>query len=186
MSTSPYHHGDLRRVLIEAGIGRLRAAGVGGLTLRGVARVAGVSATAPYRHFADKDALLAAIAAEGFERLQVAVETADTGARGMEALRAQGVAYVRFAREEPALFRLMFGTAVARNNPSAGAAFGVLRNRITALVPADRAEIAALSAWSMVHGLASLLIDGRIDPPDPEALVRAVLAQFALGGAQLR
>ena len=186
MSTSPYHHGDLRRVLIEAGIGRLRAGGVGGLTLRGVARLAGVSATAPYRHFADKEALLAAIAAEGFDRLRAAVETADTSTRGMEALRAQGVAYVRFAREEPALFRLMFGAGTGRDNPPAASAFGVLRARITTLVPADRAEIAALSAWSMVHGLACLLIDGRIDPPDPEALVRAVLAQFALGGAQLR
>ena len=186
MSTSPYHHGDLRRTLVETGIWRLRAAGVDGLTLRGVARLAGVSATAPYRHFADKEALLAAIAAEGFERLRVAVEAADASSRGMEALRAQGVAYVRFAREEPALFRLMFGAAVARGSLSAGAAFGVLRARITSLVPTDRAEIAALSAWSMVHGLASLLIDGRIDPPDPEALVRAVLAQFALGGAQLR
>lgn len=190
MSTYKYHHGDLRHALVDAGLDLLRAEGPAGLTLRGVARAAGVSATAPYRHFADKDALLAGIAAEGFRRFGADLAAADASCTGMDALRAQGVAYVSFARREPALFRLMFGADKPRGDKAlaevAPSAFEILHRRVIGLVPANLVEIAALSAWSMVHGLACLIIDGKISAPDPDALVRAVLAQFALGAAQLR
>lgn len=190
MSTSPYHHGDLRRALIEAGLRLLRSRGAGGLALRAVAREAGVSPAAPYRHFADKEAMLAAIAAEGFERLAAALRAADASADGIEALRAQGAAYVGFALEEAALFRLMFGAERPAGDAAlaqqAEAAFGVLRARVATLLPESQVAVGALTAWSLVHGLACLIADGRIAAPDPRALVRDVLAQFALAAGELR
>jgi AcrR family transcriptional regulator len=168
MSTSKsYHHGDLRPALIQAALELLREGGTEALSLRAVTRRAGVSAMAPYRHFPEKEALLASVAAHGFNRLRATLSTADSNAAdAREALAAQGVAYVRFACEDPALFRLMFGAAQPRNYPELGAAgdaaYGVLAGRVASFCrEAERADV-ALTCWSVVHGLASLLVDGQL------------------------
>ena len=111
----PYHHGDLRRALIRSALEVLSEAGVAGLSLRAATRRAKVSAMAPYRHFADKEALLAAVAEHGFQQLGARFATATaTAADPRAGLAALGVAYVLFARDEPSLFKLMFGPAIEK------------------------------------------------------------------------
>ncbi len=177
MSTS-YHHADLRAGLIEAGLKLLREGGVAALTLRAAARAANVSAMAPYRHFTDKEALLGAIAAQGFERLRAALSEADQATKAIDALRAQGVAYVAFATTEPALFRLMFGSERSRVDPApqaSGKAFAVLENRVATLAPPEERQTLTLACWSLVHGLAALIVDGQIeDAAAPSEIARAV------------
>jgi AcrR family transcriptional regulator len=188
MSTSDrtYHHGDLPAALISAARELLAEDGTEALSLRAVARRAGVSAMAPYRHFPDKEALLAAVAAEGFREFAKALEDADNGAAPETALLEQGVAYVRFACAQPALFRLMFGpprqgTHVALKHDEA-MAHSVLAARVAADTPAELRQARTLACWSVVHGLASLIIDGQIDitGTTPEALARTVGAGFLL------
>jgi AcrR family transcriptional regulator len=173
-ATKPaYHHGDLRTALVDAGLAILAEGGdSAALTLREAARRAGVSAMAPYRHFADKDTLLAAIAAIGFERLAEAQREADAAPSPAAAMKAQGVAYIAFALDNPALFRLMFGAA----QPSMGhealasaakSSFDLLVSRVLSIDPPsgmpggemDR----VLAHWSLVHGLAMLAVDGQLD-----------------------
>jgi len=174
----PYHHGDLRRALIEAALALVTEEQDWSFSLRNVARRAGVSHNAPYNHFADKAALLAAVAAEGFEALRARLlsATAGTEAPGA-ALGAAALGYVSRGVENPALYRLMFGPALATpfgDRPaearSAGAkARAVLddiilrgaRSGAFAIAPDDRRalDMAALSAWSLVHGLTMLVID---------------------------
>jgi AcrR family transcriptional regulator len=171
--SASYHHGNLRAALIEAARGILVTEGVGALSLRAVARRAGVSQTAPYRHFKDKEALLAELAAEGFRGLTARMLGEAAGATGAGARRqALGRGYVLFAVENPAFLRLMFGSEIPQKSAHPGlcadadAAFAVLADA----TDAARAEsgsttdrrIAALAAWSMVHGLANLLIDGQV------------------------
>ena len=172
-----YHHGNLRKALIDAALIILQKKGANALTLRGAARAAGVSQAAPYRHFADKEELLAAVAEEGFRLLSEAVSIAESAVQGNEIqrFRAQGLAYVRFAVEHPAHFRLMFGREMADHSRHAGlkaAADETFTRLITAVttgqaqhfvrsgVPEDQ----AMAAWSMVHGLSSLLVDGQLNP----------------------
>lgn len=185
-----YHRGELREALVAAGLAILEEGGdAAALGLRETARRAGVSAMAPYRHFPDKDALLAAVATVGFERLRAALEAADRGGEGAgrEALDAQGAAYVAFACAQPGLFRLMFGSArSARSRPqplceASAAAYAVLAERVAALVPAAVAADEALRCWALVHGLAALAIDGllgdavRADPQAAAALAGRLL-----------
>lgn len=173
-----YHHGALREALVDAGLAILAEGGnPAALSLREAARRAGVSAMAPYRHFPDKEALLAAVAAVGFERLATRLGHADAGATGRAALVAQGQAYVAFALAEPALFRLMFGAVLAKDGTGKSregeTAFSVLADRVgTTTSPAER-ETVALHCWALVHGLASLALDGLIDR-DPAVLERTV------------
>ncbi len=187
MSTSKYHHGDLRHSLIRAGAELLRARGPTGLTLRAAARAAGVSPTATYRHFADKNALLAAIAAEGFAELEQALRAADLGSDGRAALNQQGAAYVAFAIANPHLFRLMFAGVQAKQTttaacgegtllPAPQGAFGVLAARIAQIAPPGETETAIIASWSIVHGLAALILDQRITAADPSALAARVAA----------
>ena len=106
----PYHHGNLRRALLDEALATIRAEGVDGLTLREIGARVGVSRTALYRHFADKRALLAAVATEGFRTLRQQLITAwEDGGRGRAAFDSMGVAYVRFAVANPAHYRVMFG-----------------------------------------------------------------------------
>src|SRR6185503_8590917 len=144
----------------------LETEGVGGLSVREAARRAGVSHNAPYRHFADRDALLDALVTEGFEQLQKAIENR-TG-------RALGEAYVAFALERPQRFRLMFSRAGARANLEARFA------GLFATLGTDAAAAGA-AAWSLVHGLAALILEGRLE--NSEAFVRKVLGamRFAAG-----
>ena len=188
-STARYHHGDLRAALVAAALTLLREVGPAGLSLRAVARAAGVSAMAPYRHFPDKDALLAAVATHGFAlfatRLEAPLECA-TDPRA--ALIEQGVAYVTFACTESALFRLMFGPLIARAkarealHQGGAPAYAALERAVAAMVadPARR-PVVALACWSVAHGLACLLVDGQVAmPAETEAigtLARATLEQ---------
>lgn len=187
-----YHHGDLRRGLLDAALEMVRTEGVQQLSLREVARRAGVSHTAPYRHFSSKEALLAAVAEEGFLELERALRTAaEKGRTPLEGLQRAGQAYVAFAMEHPGHFRVMFGPgASSQPYPELAAAtesaFGVLVATLQACIDeglvVDRpaAEL-AISAWSIVHGLAQLLLDGPLvqagDPAELAAMVTARLVE---------
>ena len=151
--------------LIASALTMLAKDGTDAVSLRGVARVAGVSAMAPYRHFADKEGLLAAVATRGFERLRAALETADRAAG--DRLVAQAVQYVGFAIENPALFRLMFAPKRAGAHPELRAAgdeaFGVLAARVASEASPELKEPLTLGCWALVHGLALLFLDGLIE-----------------------
>jgi AcrR family transcriptional regulator len=179
-----YHHGDLRSALLEAGLRLLRERSVDDLGLRELAREVGVSPAAIYRHFPDKRALRAALAREGLERLAAAQRQAARAAGGgAPGFRASGVTYVRFAVENPALFRLVF-SAAHRADPldaqldSVSAAMRGLRQDIDALLPAGLPAVerkaAALHAWALAHGIAQLVLDGQI-PADWRLIERVLL-----------
>src|SRR5579875_3131320 len=160
--------GNLRAALVREAVALLRD-GTGAVSLRAVARGAGVSAMAPYRHFAEKAALLGAVAEQGFTDLRVALEAADARASGGAALVEQGLAYIAFARRQPQLFRLMFaGKEIASAAKEPGeTAYTVLARRVAALAPAAAAP-GALACWALVHGLATLTLDERIEPDDTQ------------------
>ena len=189
-SPAPYHHGNLRQALVEAGLALLETAPAGErgeLSLRQLARQVGVSANACYRHFADKEALLVALAAEGFHRMGAAQSRAAAAEREpMDRHCAAGGAYVRFARDNPALFRLMFGRFASSHynaelREAGGAAFEALRNGAAQVLGLDagdaRVTVAAIRSWSLVHGLSQLMLDGQFEThaENPEALVDAIL-----------
>ncbi len=170
-----YHHGDLRRALVEATIKLVEENGPEAFTLRAAARLAGVSDGAPYHHFADRDALLAAVAEEGFLMLYDSMSTAAQRERGGARDRslAMGVAYVLFAAKHPARFRLMFGRLVharARYPRLARAgdrAYQLVRSALADGIAeqSDRAappRHAMLNGWALVHGLSMLAIDGHL------------------------
>ncbi len=167
-----YHHGDLRRALVEATSRLVEENGQEGFTLRAAARLAGVSDGAPYHHFADRDALLAAVAEHGFRSLCEEIRESAERERG-DARRkslAIGVAYVLFATRNPAKFRLMFGPLVQAKDryPELAAAarrtFEVVQEGLTQAVDERAARVAARNAmfgrWALVHGLSMLAIDG--------------------------
>ena len=193
MSTRPpqrqgYHHGDLRGALLDTGLRLLRSRSVDDLGLRELAREVGVSPAAIYRHFPDKQALMAALAAEGLERLARAQQQATRSAGGGKAgFLASGLAYVRFAVENPALFRLVFSAAqhsdpLEAQTDCVSTALRDLRRDIEQLMPAAAApaerKAAALHAWALVHGLAQLVLDGQI--PVDWRLIERVLMRVAL------
>jgi len=161
----------------------LEEGGEAAVSLREVARRAGVSPAACYRHFDDKGAMLAALAAQGFEAFGKTMQTAASGAEAP--FTEMGVAYVRFAAEHPSMFRLMFGPAVADRSRSPDLLAAVakatsifdqgMKVRSDALGEgADDARVTALRAWALVHGLSMLILDGMLPGLDPEALARAV------------
>lgn len=191
-----YHHGDLARALVAAAV-RLIESGAGArLTLRAAAEAAGVSIAAPYRHFADREALLAAVLAAGFRELTVATDEARRAApEPMAALAATGVAYVRFAARRPRTYRLMFGPecdkAAHPDLLAAGhEALAVLHHAVAdckaagLLGDADVQQI-ALAGWSLTHGLASLHADGLLAGSaaarNLDATARALVAMLVDG-----
>lgn len=181
-----YHHGDLRDALIRAARKILEKDGLAELSLRQVARAVGVSPAAPYHHFADKHALLTAVATQGFAALRsemltrMAKET-DPVAR----LDASGVGYVVFAVDNPALFRLMFGGEELSANvilAEAGKkAYGVLEAAVADTSPEGIANpIVCLRLWALVHGIAKLIVEHCVKPSDyglnsSEALATSLL-----------
>jgi AcrR family transcriptional regulator len=187
-SNRAYHHGDLPAALIQSARALLAEGGTEALSLRAVARRAGVSAMAPYRHFPDKEALLAEVAADGFRDRRATLEAVDGSAAPGQALVEQGVAYVCFACAHPALFRLMFGPPRAGWHPAlkrdGGHAHSVLARRVAAETAEPERHSRTLACWSLVHGLASLIIDGQFDMREttPEALAREVATGFLRGG----
>jgi AcrR family transcriptional regulator len=169
-----YHHGDLRRALLEEAVRTIRDDGAGALTLRAVGARLGVSRTALYRHFADKSALLNAVSEDGFRRLADALERAWTGAGGgVRGFDEQGRAYVQFALDNPSHYRVMFGVWTSRDEDTAlraaGArAFQLLVDALTSLQRDgvvrrnEPAAQVALYVWAAVHGVAMLAMDGRL------------------------
>jgi AcrR family transcriptional regulator len=175
----PYHHGDLKEAALSEGLRLLESSSVEELSLRAIARNIGVSATALYRHYPDKKALLSAIAAEGLARLGVAQTAAMRNAGdGMEGFAAAGRAYVRFALAHPAVFRLVMsseGTTLPEKGDTT--AMQLLKSSVAALSPEKNEQahaVSVLRAWSMVHGLAMLMLDKRVDPDD--AIIDAMLS----------
>jgi AcrR family transcriptional regulator len=172
-SLQPYHHGDLRQALVDAAIQLLREGGVSALTLRAAARKAGVSQAAPYRHFADHADLLAAVAADGFERLREAViQSARSATSPREGLRGLARAYVRFGVKHPAEYRVMFGADTAGHgrfpalDSQSSSVYQILVDGIVGLqelglVRSGDPMAIALTAWSTMHGLVMLVLDGR-------------------------
>jgi AcrR family transcriptional regulator len=169
-----YHHGNLERALLEAALRTIQRDGVDGLTLRGVGHDVGVSRTALYRHFADKAALLRAVAREGFRTLRIALVAAwKRKGRGRPGFAAMGEAYVRFAVANPSHYRVMFGALIegAAADPElaleGAGAFQALVDAIVeqqqaGLVRPDDPQVFAEYIWSLVHGIAMLAIDGRL------------------------
>lgn len=169
-----YHHGDLRATLVEAARRLVEEKGPERLTMSDACRAAGVSTAAPYRHFADMEAILLAVVDEGMTRHRDAMQAAaSTHPRGSDAVVAAiGMAYVDFAIREPGVFRLMFGLTRSHKDNidliAAGkATFGVLLDQIGARVglPTDAPGVLdrGLKLWSLVHGLAFLMIDDKIE-----------------------
>ena len=177
-SRASYHHGDLRSALIAAGLEALASGSFDTLSLRALAREAGVSATAVYRHFPDKDALLSALALAGLDQMaaaQAAAAVAASGHGAMAAFSASGAAYVQFAITHPELFRLMWkvapeGDVLDGAIEDAHPAMAGLRRAVEAMAPADASAEAkraiALRCWGLVHGLAMLVLDRQIDVDD--------------------
>ena len=190
----PYHHGNLRRALLDEALSTIRAEGVDGLTLREIGARVGVSRTALYRHFADKRALLAAVATEGFRTLrQQLVASWEAGGRGRAAFESMGVVYVRFAAANPSHYRVMFGGFVDPNacDPElaaeAAGAFQALVDALAALqgdgtMRAEDTVTMARFVWAVVHGVAMLGIDGQLrEPGAVEALMRYALERLRTG-----
>ncbi|MGP1351702.1 MAG: TetR/AcrR family transcriptional regulator [Parasphingopyxis sp.] len=182
-----YHHGDLRSALIATGLKLLETKAGGEIGLREVARETGVSATAVYRHFPDKDALLAALVDAGFDRLADVQEAAAARYDRRDAsFRAIGQAYVHFALANPALFRLMTGYMHLAGGCADGEVVGdnragrLLKDNIAALLPADASdrdrEVATIQSLALVHGLAQLVLAGQV--PNEAALIDAVVDRF--------
>lgn len=189
MSTSSpddtYHHGDLKRALLEAALEMLDEEGTEGVGLRELARRVGVSAAAPYRHFRGRQALLEAVATEGFRRFSAMMAAKEQDLPEIEQLPAMAEAYVRFALVQPALFRLMFSRQVDKTgnralHDAAVEAYASLAKAAAREVP-DAPSEGAVIAWSFVHGLAMLLLDEQIlgvSPQNSDSLVRNLSQRF--------
>jgi len=193
-----YHHGDLRQALVDSARALLVSGGPAALTLRAAARAAGVSQTAPYRHFASRVDMLAAVAEEAFRRLHARMLEGAASRPGMRALQQIAVEYVRFALESPAEYRVMFGREAAEiEKTSAGRALedasGAVMNlleggivemqRAGVIRPGDPA-VMAFAAWSLVHGVVMLTLDGqgsRTRAKPPEELVREATSLLMVG-----
>ena len=167
-----YHHGNLRAALLSAALDLLHEEGIEALSLREVARRAGVSPGAPYHHFKSKGDLVCELAKERLEHLDVVSRKALEGLKTpQERLKAIGVAYVMYAVKHPAEFRLMFSperrSPLSQEKPEGAPVFRVLVGVIDKLRETRRdldRETAAITAWSLVHGLADLLVDGPLAP----------------------
>jgi AcrR family transcriptional regulator len=186
-----YHHGALREALLTASLKLIETEGLPAVSLRRVAREAGVSPGAPYHHFKDRAAVLAALAAQGFRMLADDLIAATTASAEdpIKTLSALIRAYVAFAQRQPAYFRLMFRPELSesRLDPEAKsaelAAEACFESTITGLVQADiipptQAEPFSVLIWSIGHGLASLWLDGHLrdDYDDPDALTAQITA----------
>jgi AcrR family transcriptional regulator len=193
-----YHHGNLKQALLAAAVKVIGTVGPRAFTLREVARRAKVSHNAPYRHFQDKDELLAAVAAQGFDRLADSmIAAAAPAGNALDALRLSGRGYVQFALQWPEHFSVMFeycdGLAAYPDYAASGqTAFQVLLDKIVAAqnagqLPAGDARTLALTAWSMVHGIAKLAIGSRLPFKTEDAVLEfTAFASHALGDGLTR
>src|ERR1700716_2839139 len=179
-SKATYHHGNLRPALARAAMDLLEESGETALSLRAVARRAGVSPAAPYRHYADREALVSAVAAVGYRELAERLAAAHPSPSTPEQLASVATAYVQFALERPALFRIMFTEPCDRDNHERVAATAAVSEYVRAIVertfPQADAEALATAIWALVHGLAFLHLDGKLDAPNPTAVAERVTA----------
>lgn len=192
-----YHHGDLRAALIAAAGEMLERDGPEAISLRAVARAAGVSQSAPYNHFQSKEDLLATVAALGFDALAASQKRASNTAHPGEArITALGLDYIAFALAHPQLYRLMYGAGVSDwcAHPAVmeakGASFrpvqDALKEHLGRHSTCADVETAAIAGWALVHGLSMLLLDRSLDPAKKagggsDGLVRRVVTSFAAG-----
>ncbi|MEW2131939.1 TetR/AcrR family transcriptional regulator [Streptomyces sp. NPDC005435] len=169
-----YHHGDLRAACLRAARELLEEDGSAGLSLRAVARRAGVSATAPYRHFADREALLTAVGAEGYRELGAYLAAAHPAPVTADDLAEIAVAYVRFALDHPALFRVMFAEpcdpASEERLEATIAISQYVRGIVHDVFPDADQDALSTAVWALVHGLAFLHLDGKLDASAPEVV----------------
>jgi AcrR family transcriptional regulator len=193
-----YHHGNLKEALVRAALALIAEKGPAGFTFADAARWAGVSPAAPYRHYADRDALLADVALRGFELFEAALTKAwgDGSPDALAGFDRLGKAYLDFAKQEPAYYSAMFEAGVPLDadpllRDASERAFGVLRaaaEKLVALMPAKGrppALMVALHIWSMTHGIASLFGRGdaarRALPMPPEELLEAAFLIYLRG-----
>jgi len=185
MTTKKYHHGDLKNALIQAGVKILAKEGVGGLSLRKVAKKAGVSHSAPYAHFPDKQSLIAAISTEGFKQLYTELDAAVSPyANDPRRQLAEGVwAYVQFAMNNTDTFNIMFSDVLEKEKdyPAYVESSRKTFERVVGIVKACQdagvlrpapAEIMAVSVWGQLHGIISLVLEGQVS--------HAVLDRFSV------
>jgi AcrR family transcriptional regulator len=189
----PYHHGDLRRALLEAAEKVLERDGPGGLSLRAVAREAGVSPAAPYHHFKDKEELMLAVGKAGFGKLNVELAAAATGRADLgDRLSNIGVAYVEFAQNHPATYRVMYDCArrvdaMPESEDHDKSGFAMVKDAIREAAGGEISEVdahlAAIAAWCAVHGLAEMRGFAEFQPlkaelGGEEAFLRGVLSHI--------
>lgn len=191
-ATTQYHHGNLRRTLLDTALATIEKSGLGALSLREVARQAGVTHAAPYRHFRDRDALVVALGVEGFQGLGLEMSNAlGEPMDALERIRVLGVAYVRYAVTHPGHFKVMFSSELhageetpelrAAGEPTLAALVEVISDAQAAgQLERGDARALAVPAWSMVHGLATLLVEGQLpallgDLPTVEKLGHGVI-----------
>ena len=187
-SVGGYHHGNLRNTLLKAARDLLEERGPSALALREIARRVGVSAPSAYHHFPSLDAIAVGLAEQGAAEMAACLKVPPDGDRSL--LLRTGAAYVAFARANPALYRLMFGEGFPIASKSGQAvrdlrqrAYDTIRTALAERLPEADLPIAALFLWSVVHGLALLMIDGQVEPhDDPDDIVLRVLQ---LGGKAL-
>jgi AcrR family transcriptional regulator len=175
-----YHHGDLRAALVGAAMDLLEEGGEAELSLRAVARRAGVSAAAPYRHYDDREALVSAVAAVGYRELAERLAAAHPSPSTPDELASAAVAYVQFALERPALFRIMFGQPCDRDSDDRVAATAAVSLYVRGIVertfPQADSEALATAVWALVHGLAFLHLDGKLDAATPTVVAGRITA----------
>ena len=166
-----YHHGDLRKVLLDAALAEVAAHGAQGLSMASLARRAGVAQSAPYRHFSDREDLLAAVATDGFERFTEALLEAASDGDDVTALNRMAVAYLVFGERNVELYRLMFASGLVPGaapdsalKRAANTSFQPLLDRVTALDPAA-SHLSAHVRWGQLHGLVMLKADVFIHAP---------------------
>ena len=173
-----YHHGDLRRTLLDAARSEIAAQGAQGLSLASLARRAGVAQSAPYRHFADRDELLTAVATDAFEAFTAVLRAASEAGAKAGAIKRICAAYLRFGEENTQLYRLMFASSlvagVAEGSPlwtAAWASFEPLLGRVTESGGSSKqARLAAYAIWAQLHGVVLLKADGLLTEPTEDLL----------------
>ena len=188
MATNPlgsYHHGDLKASLIEAAKKLLTSKGVSALSLRAIAAEAGVSHGAPYSHFKNKNELLRAVMEEGFEQMAMAMEERKKSVDGPgESVFAFGLAYLEFALQNADLYRLMLGHVDAASEEQAITSKRPFMLIYNAFLNAGKGEqyamAQAIGCWSLVHGMAALLIGGQIVKPEDISLKEFLRASMPL------
>lgn len=194
MLSKKYHHGDLKNALIKAGVQILSKEGVGGLSLRKVAQRAGVSHSAPYAHFSDKQSLIAAISTEGFKQLYAELDAAISAHPGnpKRQLQEGAWAYVQFALNNTDTFKIMFSGALEKEKEYADfveishKTFNLVAEIVRAgqdarILRSAPPEIMAVAVWGQVHGIISLLLEAQISHTVLDQFDIREIVHFAIG-----